>query len=288
MIKALINPLSLACSEGELKGRLANIRKFRLLVDAIAPPSGPILCHCKPNALEVGGFNIHSLHGLPQGFTREATELLRGMLNHLQYEEAIANCPDTFTFEDFDPSHELGFAYAHGFQTLSFTFDHRFAVSQLIGIYNELSGTALTNFHRHTTLDVEALWVASPEECARHKAHKEPLWNQEATQRYLDNVPRPFPAHDKRNCNLRHGHIVALINGWTFDRHLTDLNSSSAHIRRIYNSQSLGGQTSFISIDIEKTDIHFETFDSDGQHLGEIDWQGNRTGTPKSSHNITV
>lgn len=291
MIQAIINPLSLDCAPEEFTRRLANIRKFRLLVDKIVNHTGPIGCHCKPDVLRVGGYPICSLYGLPEGFTREATSLLRGMLNHLTFQTELSTWPDTFTLTDFPPSPELGFAHANSCTALSFTFDRRFAVPELHGLINDRTPGTIPNWHSHRhlpALDPIQRWCPTDEECARHNALKEPMWNKGAMEEYLATIQRPFPADDKRNCNLKHGDAIARINGWTYDQELTTRNTTRDKIRRIYNSSRLGGRAAYLSIDLEKIDIHFERHDHNGIHLGEINTQGTPTDTPHSSHNIKV
>ena len=82
------------------------------------------------------------------------------------------------------------------------------------------------------------------------------------------------------------GKDVAEINGYRKNRIISNINSSNERIRDIFSIEIRPSNHLFLSIDVRHG--VFETYDSSGNHLGEIKFSGSYHSGPKPSHNIRL
>lgn len=88
----------------------------------------------------------------------------------------------------------------------------------------------------------------------------------------------------------RYAHVIAEINGWELDEHVTAVNRKKYKaMRQIYRSEKFT-KTAYISVDFEKVDIFFELCDKRGRHKGEYSWNGVKSeeADTKGNHDIEV
>ena len=77
----------------------------------------------------------------------------------------------------------------------------------------------------------------------------------------------------------KHGHNVAIMNGWQMEQSVTKKNDRSIYCKKN------GGRMNYLSIDTEHGT--FELFDQNGSHLGEVNFSNEKMESAKG-HRINV
>ncbi len=91
--------------------------------------------------------------------------------------------------------------------------------------------------------------------------------------------------NEERNAaNFEYGHKVAAINGYVFNKAVSQRNESKKSKREIFEAGKKSNKV-YISIEFEKSFI-FEVFDANGMHIGELNFDG--TLKPQSKHSIII
>lgn len=136
--------------------------------------------------------------------------------------------------------------------------------------------------------------VAFPKSTRKKNAEQNPMWNFPMVEKYLKQagageVVTFQSAEEKQAYLIKFGTMIALLNGWKYHQKISALNSRKNALRYIFYSANFRQQDTYLSIDLEHTDIRFEWCDHDGCHLREIKHDGTITDeSPHRSHNIKV
>lgn len=204
-----------------------------------------------------------------------------------------------------EPSALLTEAHLLEFPIVSFPSDVIFTVPQLEAELHTLSindtiGTmqiSLPNFYdtsesfqSHAKFLVSILHFAIFPD-GQWNPQQQPIWNEQ-TATLLTGMSFPQSIHgrlEKKAELIRVGGLVAELNGFVYDRDVSDKNRSGQHLRRIYRSV-YGSKTAYLSIDFEKASGCFELLDHRGVHLREITFLGVKSGDSDSSgkHSIRI
>lgn len=190
----------------------------------------------------------------------------------------------------------LGNAYHVDSPVISLTFDATFEQDILSGFWKETHQTKYQKVEIKNLYDsthINPLSLVSFKACKKMDPEKQPLWNQEWIKRYLHKIghqgDRKSPSyHEKVSYLRKHGAIIAELNGWKYNHRLSRKNSNSKKIRDVFYSKEFKHNDTYLCIDLEHEDFHFELCNYKGKHLGEIHYTGKMTSSPKESHNIIV
>lgn len=193
----------------------------------------------------------------------------------------------------------LGNAYTRGLPVVSFVFNPIFKANQLAGThYKGIDARAIDgNVKNVHTLDTEptlAETLTSFNCCRSKNAEQEPMWNQEKVEGYLKWIGHSDSRHsasadEKQAYLIKHGTIIAQMNGWEHSPKLSSRNTSAHKKRVIFYSKAFRHKDTYLCIDLEKETFHFELCDYQGRHLREINYKGEITdSTPQRDHNIIV
>ena len=193
-------------------------------------------------------------------------------------------------------SHFLGKAYDLDLPVVSFTFTNEFEKDAISGFLKKgknkkLDRVDVKNLFDSSCIDIHSL--VSFKECKRMNAEEYPMWNQEHTQRYLKSIGhqsdrKSSDSNEKRAYLIKHGSIIAELNGWKLHEKFTKKNSKKGPTRVIFYSKEFRHKDTYLCIDLEHEDFHFELCDCTGCHLKEIDHTGKQTSGPTEHHNIDV
>lgn len=191
----------------------------------------------------------------------------------------------------------LGNAYMSDLPVVSFTFDARFECESFEGFFRRNAGSCkkvtVRNLYEQTETMPVAL-VAFPKSARKKNAQQNPMWNFPMVEKYLKQTGARAEVtfrsvEEKQAYLIKFGTMIALLNGWRYHQGISTLNSRKNALRYIFYSANFRQQDTYLSIDLEHTDIRFELCDHDGCHLREIKHDGSITNeTPQRSHNIKV
>lgn len=122
-----------------------------------------------------------------------------------------------------------------------------------------------------------------------------PLWNQAFIVRYLNHIKHVNhqPDHalnsgEKVAYIIKHGSIIAELCGWARHNKFSKSNSSRDKKRVVFYSARFKDKNAYLCLDLEKSDFHFELCDYRGKHIGEYNWDGEKTEDGRSDHDIKV
>jgi len=114
-----------------------------------------------------------------------------------------------------------------------------------------------------------------------------PIWNDQ-TKILLEELEFPNHKAQDKIAELENvGTLVAVNNGWTFDKIITGKNNSGQHKRKIFRANS-GRRIAYLSIDFKRENGAFEVHDHNGVHKGQITFLGTYDREAQSNHNIHV
>lgn len=190
----------------------------------------------------------------------------------------------------------LGNAHNIDLPAVSFTFDNAFQQEILSGFYIETHQTKYQKAKIKNLYDSEyinLLSLVSFKPCKKINPEEQPLWNQEWTKKYLSNIghrgDRKSPSYHEKVSYLReHGAVIAELNGWKLEPRLSHKNSTREKIRDIFYSKEFKHKDTYLCIDLEHEDFHFELCDHNGYHLREIHHSGDEKSAHQNNHNINV
>ena len=192
----------------------------------------------------------------------------------------------------------LADAIAKDFPVVSFSFDVQFKSSALKGYLKEKEKKHLTTISvKNLFAKDERRTVSLLPSFLSTKAKDpmlEPMWNQEFINRYLVHIghkshkpSRALSGGEKIAYIKEHGTIIAELCGWQYHQTISKKNSKRT-LRYIFYSDRFKNTTTYLSLDLEKADFHFELCDHFGHHLREICWDGTITGPARKDHDILV
>lgn len=281
--------------QGSLRDRTTEINDFIELLRALADTRicTPVLDR-KPTKLTLCGFAVSECHQ-PTKDCKESDFRSR-ILGIFNYFTAAANLDNThfFTKQGAEDSVLLGNAHLHGCPAVSFRFDPLYAADTVTG-YKQGREASVANFYRADDIAALAPRLYSRTECGTHKALEEPLWNTDATHKYMADREAGITAAILANPNekirilLHHATIIANLNGWMYNEKVSKRNSNSGQIRHIFKADALIG-TAYLSVDLEKSNVFFELHNKRGKHCGEYKWDGTRSddSDDETHHDIEV
>lgn len=192
----------------------------------------------------------------------------------------------------------LGNAHEYSRPAISFTFKVEFEASEIVGLREKREARICNLYDRRQITDGNPPFrpeiFISRQDCRGYNPCETPLWNSEANHAYhkrIQGVLNSIKKHPEENIAILNAcaDTIARLNGWEFDKGLTDKNKTHDKFRRIYRAAKFS-RIAYLSIDFEKPEIFFELHDKKGRHLGEYKWNGNRSGEADASgkHNIRV
>ena len=201
---------------------------------------------------------------------------------------------DTKSFDRY--SHFLGNAYTMDLPVVSFVFNTEFRTDTISGFLKnngQLSKNKVEvkNLFDSSHIDIHSL--VSFKECKKMNPEKSPMWNQEHIQQYLKSIGhqpnrKSSDSNEKRAYLIEHGSIIAELNGWKYHENLSKKNSKKGSTRVIFYSKEFRHKDTYLCIDLEHEDFHFELCDCIGCHLKEIHHTGKQTSGPTEHHNIDI
>ncbi len=280
--------------QGSLRSHINEINDFIALLKALADTRiCTMVLDVKPSALTLCDFPLSQCH-IPIDDCAEAgfRSLVLGIFNYFGRTEL--DTTHIFSKPAANDSVLLGNAQFHGCPSASICFDNLYASDKVYGLKNGRRAF-VTNLYKPESIDVLAPKLYSRTQCATHKALEEPLWNTDATSKYMadleERIKADIQSHpdEKIHILLKHATVIANLNGWIYHENVSKKNSNRGRIRHIFKAADLSG-TAYLSVDLEKTNVYFELHDKRGHHRGEYKWDGTKSddGDNKAYHDIDV
>ena len=295
-----LNDWSFSCS-GELRQQWEVITKFCDLVRHLRDYGIDKIIFPKDYRLiNLGNFQWKDCYLYPDKLSKdqcnELISLMDTSIRKPNDNEIDVNIvfSDTETFAQ--SSLFLGNAHDLDLPVVSFTFKNEFKNNLISGFLkknaNQKGNKAdVKNLFDSSLIDIHSLVSFKP--CKKIDPEKNPMWNQEYTQRYLKSIGhqpdrKSSDSNEKRAYLIKHGTIIAELNGWKLHEKLSKKNSKKGSKRVIFYSKEFRYKVTYLCIDLEHEDFHFELCDCMGYHLKEIDHTGKQTSEPSEHHNIDV
>lgn len=295
-----LNDWSFSCS-GKLNEQWEVITKFGDLVRALKNKGIDKIIFPKDyRFINLGNLQWKDCYSYPDEFSKDQCNELISLMdtsirkpNDNEIDENIV-FSDTETFAQC--SLFLGNAQNLDLPVVSFTFTNEYEKNAISGFLKKdnnkkLDRVNVKNLFDSSCIDIHSL--VSFKECKRMNPEEYPMWNQEHTQQYLKSIGhqpdrKSSDSNEKRAYLIKHGTIIAELNGWKFHEKYSKKNSKKGSTRVIFYSKEFRHKDTYLCIDLEHEDFHFELCDCTGCHLREIDHTGNETSGPKEHHNIDV
>ncbi len=226
----------------------------------------------------------------------EHRNLVLQLQNHFVHKPSL-DVTKIFFHDSYPDSPSVLLGHAHEFDrpVVSFTFDDVFAVDHIVGKRENGRNARVLNLYDSKQDGLTAFSLVSRKECGRYNPLNDPFWNSEATRKFHDSINEELlslPQHPEEKIAMlsRYAHVIAELNGWELDEHVTAVNRKKYKaMRQIYRSEKFT-KTAYISVDFEKVDIFFELCDKRGCHKGEYSWNGVKSeeADTKGNHDIEV
>lgn len=206
--------------------------------------------------------------------------------NHIFSEDASFDVHSSF----------LGNSFTMDNPVVSFTFKDIYKKQSIAGYYKKLPTNHSKRAEVRNLYDaasISPLSTVSFKKCKTIKPENFPLWNSPDTIRYIRKIGHKdditfTTTEEKQAYLIKHGTVIALLNGWKEDTIRTNKNRSPQKIRKIFYSAKFKQTDTYLCIDMEHPDIRFELCNHRGIHLKEIKYTGETTGSAKTDHNIKV
>jgi hypothetical protein len=214
-------------------------------------------------------------------------------VNYLSRILELDNAADYFSLnrDDNDKSTSVAFAINHEYPVASVPLDPVFKVNPLKGYKNNIQKVECVNFYDKDQEDLLSFILVPAKEQKKIDAKKHPIWNCEPTEKYLNKIKtlEPSATVQERTAFIKeHCTRIAELNGWKFDKTITDKNRTDGRLRKIYRSTGFKHENCYLSIDFEHPDLRFELCDKNGKHLGEVEARTGEIGKPENGHDIKV
>lgn len=209
-----------------------------------------------------------------------------------------------FSLDSSVSQHDSGISYSFekNLPVVSFDYDASYRCEKIKGYVRTENAkgkgkrASVKNLFDVNMMDNNLLALQTFTECSSFAPKVRPMWNQVAMQRYFELinhdeiVKQMITMNDAERIKTlrRYAPMVAMLNGWVEDSKLSRLNSGSHKPRMIFSSLYFASDNYYLSIDFEKPDFVFELIAPKGNHIKEIDWQGNQTGKKKVDHGIKL
>lgn len=190
-------------------------------------------------------------------------------------------------------SPSVGVAASTSKPVLSLTIDKRYEADEIHGWLKGKDGgiekSSVKNLYDESQGD-SFKYLTDFSICAHLDPRKNPLWNIDVAKKILEGIDFiNVSNNDRRALLIKHGTTIAEVNGWKYNREISELNSAQNHPRYIFDSGSrfTAYRPAYLSIDQEGPEVCFELCASNGSHLGEISWDG-KWKEAKDNHGIKV
>ena len=249
--------------------------------------------------INIGGIQWKDCYTPSEELTKDQWDELMAIMDksiRKPYPEEINESRIFSNNNDFEKrSTFLGNAFFLDLPVVSFTFDNLFEQDVILGFWKDSLQTKtrkaeIKNLHDFSSIQLPSL--ISFKSCKKIKPEEQPLWNQVWIKKYLEIIGhqsnRKSSNHHEKISYLReHGRIIAELNGWKYHAQLSSKNSRSK-IRDIFYSKEFKHKDTYLCIDLEHEDFHFELCDHKGYHLKEIHHSGKVTSDPQDHHCIRI
>ena len=297
----LLNDHSFSC-QGNLVDHWRAVTRFGCLLKALKPYGvDKVVCPSGYKEMALGDITLKSCYPPSDRLTYDQRNELITLMDRSLREPKAGEMDSDMEFSESTDFHFssvfLGNAYVSDLPVVSFTFEARFECESFEGFFRCNTGgckkVIVRNLYEQTETMPVAL-VAFPKSARKKNAEQNPMWNIPMVEKYLKQVRAgeavAFQSVEEKQAYLiKLGTMIALLNGWKYHQKISALNSRKNALRYIFYSANFRQQDTYLSIDLEHTDIRFELCDHDGCYLREIKYDGTITdGIPQRSHNIKV
>ena len=269
------------------------IVKFKELLDDLRSIGISIIAPSNVWTIPVGGYNLTTKEMSCGGTVPNEYHLFLQQIFRIFNSNATGEPLFSETEDMALSSPSVGRAAVDGRLVISLLLDEKYKAEEVTGWLKKV-GCALCSERVRNLYDkskrANFLFLADLSKCTTKDPVKEPMWNVEVSRKILQDEEFIELSPDERMHKLIHfGRIIAEVNGWRYNKQISDLNTKKEHKRFIFDSASnfTGYRTAYISIDLEGPEVCFELCDNKGTHLGEISWDGKRKKS-KSDHGIRV
>lgn len=297
----LLNDHSFSC-QGNLADHWRVVTRFGCLLEVLKHFGvDKVVCPKEYKNITLGGITFKSCYLPSDKLTYDQRNELITLMDRSLREHRAEEIDEGLEFSekmDFQVSSIfLGNAYMADLPVVSFTFDSKFESGSFEGFFRnnieKYTKATVRNLYEQTENMPVAL-VAFPKNARKKNAEQYPMWNCTMVKKYLElagvEAGRTFATMEEKQAYLvKHGTMIALLNGWKYHQKMSALNSRKNTLRYIFYSANFRQQDTYLSIDLEHTDIRFELCDHSGCHLKEIKYDGIVTNVnPQRNHNIKV
>lgn len=297
-----LNELSCKCTD-ELTNHWGAIGQFIEMIGELKNYGlDKIICPKGYKNMPLGGYCLkdfyHEINGISNDKRIEIVSFMNSSL--IEPKEGELNTAVVFSLDssfNSGTSAHLGNSCTLDLPAVSLTFDVLFKQMMISGYIKHgdkkpVKSTVRNLYHKSNSIPV--ILSSLKKECTYKNPQKEPMWNQQMVGAYLAAIGHTDDRHsknvfEKQEYLIRTGTAIALMNGWAHHARLSGKNTTETRKRVIFYSEKFRHADTYLCIDLEHEDIHFELCDYDGCHLKEIKYTGEVTDDrPKSNHNIDV
>ncbi|MDE6418003.1 MAG: hypothetical protein K2K49_02200 [Duncaniella sp.] len=298
-MKAYLNDLSCGNKESKLTDQLDKVNKFFELLKHLNITYGleGVIIEGSFGGLEICDTRLGECNYMYED-NFDIRNLVPQLRNYL-INDLEVNPRHVFVLGDGRRSILLGNAHESSRPSVSFTFHAEFETHEIKGKKNDKDATVYNLYDKDRITDdgqpFDLANLVSKQDCKEYSPTVTPLWNKATTSAYHDSIKgklAEIAKYPKQKIAILHecSDVIARLNGWKFDKELTNHNSNNGAFRRIYRSDKFTSGKGYLSVDFEKVDIHFELHDKRGKHKGEYRWDGTKTADtdPTGNHDIGV
>lgn len=193
--------------------------------------------------------------------------------------------------DDEDKSTSVALAINNEEPVISIPFEPVFQINPLQGYKNSSQKVECTNLYDKDQKDLLSFILVPAKEQKKIDPKEKPIWNLGPTTKYIGTIKTPKSFKDvgeQRAFIMKHCSRIAELNGWEYNKRVSDKNSSNEKLRKIYRSIGFKNENCYLSVDFEHPDLRFELCDKNGKHIGEVETRTRHIGKPETGHDISV
>jgi len=283
-----LNDLSMK-GDNSIDNYRKEIRKFNNLMNTISSKA-PIDWFAPANLwhIPICGYDVgFAKNGIEGGLQKELHKMLCEIFK--KFKNYISDYHLFYISGESDGSFSLGQAAKDSSLVISFTFDGHFKTDTLQGcLDDDTSIYEINNFYEDKPDVFQHLVDIS--QCRYLNPIESPLWNASLARERIKDIDFVHINDKERQALLiEYGRKVAEMNGWEYNKRISDLNSDGNKLRYIFDSRLNFPDypTAYLCIDLEGPNLAFELCDNKGRHKGEYGIDGN-VKEPRPGHDIRL
>ena len=267
------------------------IVKFKELLDDLRSIGVSIIAPSNVWSIPVGGYNLTTKEMSSGGKVPNEHHLFLQQIFKIFNSNATGEPVFSETKDMALSSPSVGKAVVEGSLVISLLLDAKYKVEEVTGWLKKVGCDPCSESVRNLYDKNERknfIFLTDLSKCRTKDPVKDPMWNVEVSRRIIqDEKFIELPSDERMQKLIHFGRIIAEVNGWRYNKQISDLNTNREHKRFIFDSTSnfTGYRTAYISIDLEGPEVCYELCNNKGNHLGEISWDGKRK-EAKSNHGI--